>query len=191
MSYLMPLWCHILQIAPFTVWLIESTATAIQDSYTSFSFCPVHPHFALPHKYWMKDWYQHKVFCILFISHHWGASIISKVDDSNRLLTSKSQHFLPLVLQNMHWSYNRGKSKRKEMLPNISVKPCCRAACSYCVSETNKRPPRGVLTRTGPQTVRPKSYKLLWCLNKTHINLSSVIFLWRSPTLKCFHLTFI
>lgn len=38
--------------------------------------------------------------------------------------------------------------------------------------KTNKRRPQGVLTRTGPQTVMPKSYKLLRCLNKTHINLS-------------------
>lgn len=39
-----------------------------------------------------------------------------------------------------------------------------------------KRWPAGVLTQTGPQTDMAKSYKLLWCLNKTHINLSSVIF---------------
>lgn len=58
-------------------------------------------------------------------------------------------------------------------------------------NKTNKRRPSGVLTQTGPQAVMPKSYKLLWCLYKTHINLSFVIFLWRSPTLKCFHLTFI
>lgn len=60
--------------------------------------------------------------------------------------------------------------------PNISVKPRRCTAHWSCVNETNKRQPQGVLTQTGPQTVMPKSYKLLCCLNKTHINLSSVIF---------------
>lgn len=87
---------------------------------------------------------------------------------------------------------NRGKlDLQQNCSPSISVKPRCRAAHSDCVNETDKRRPQGVLTQTGPQTIMPKSYKLLWCLNKTHINLSCVIFLWRSPTLKCFHLTFI
>ncbi|KAM7366951.1 hypothetical protein PAMP_014883 [Pampus punctatissimus] len=74
-------------------------------------------------------------------------------------------------------SYKREKSDREENCsPSISIKPCYRAAHSNCVNKTNKRRPRGVLTQTGPQTFMPKSYKLLWCLNKTHINLSSVIF---------------
>lgn len=101
----------------------------------------------------------------------------------------QSQHCLPSVLQNI---YNREKSDLEENCsPNMNVKPCLRTTHWSCVNKTNKRRPQGVLTRTGPQTVMPKSYKLLCCLNKTHINLSSVIFLWRSPTLKCFHLTFI
>lgn len=108
-----------------------------------------------------------------FISDYFSYLICS-------MSTGQSQHCLPLVWQNIYNLFSKHQCKT------------CRCTAHWsCVNETNKRQPQGVLTQTGPQTVMPKSYKLLCCLNKAHINLSSVIFLWRSPTLKCFHLTFI
>lgn len=102
----------------------------------------------------------------------------------------QSQHCLCLPCYRISTT-EKNSDLEENCSPNMNVKRCRRTAHWSCVNKTNKRRPQGVLTRTGPQTVMPKSYKLLCCLNKTHINLSSVIFLWRSPTLKCFHLTFI
>lgn len=84
---------------------------------------------------------------------------------------------LPLVLQNMHWWYNRGKFDLEESCSkHLFINPVIILHTAAVRTKPINGGPRGVLTQTGPESVMPKSYKLLQCLNKTHINLSAVIF---------------